>query len=245
MIIAPDATDEAIAIVAAKKNLRLLLAGGLPDAHAPGLVVKTVAGGLLAQSRDNAVVDEMQLNTVTKRAPSDAELADLRFAFRVAKHVKSNTIVYARERATVRFQSGAVTEIPISETAQYISEKGNPRNAKQAALVTLELPGLRRFRGLKFADTPGLESALEHNTPTALASWPAQRWVLPGMSPVDISSITSSSKRRIVHMARYASTSRSLGNFKADIQTLLSLIVCMAACLNALCTVLNRICAYC
>ena len=96
VIIAPDATDEAIKIVAAKKNLRLLLAGGLPDPRSSGWTVKSVAGGLLVQSRDNAVVDEMQLKTVTKRAPSEAELNDLRFAFRVAKHVKSNTIVYAK-----------------------------------------------------------------------------------------------------------------------------------------------------
>src|SRR4029077_1313273 len=101
VIIAPDASEEAIRIVAAKKNLRLLIAGGLPDPRASGLTVKSVAGGMLVQSRDNAVVDEMQLKTVTRRAPSKGELADLRFAFRVAKHVKSNTIVYAKDRATV------------------------------------------------------------------------------------------------------------------------------------------------
>ena len=74
VIIAPDATDEAIAIVAGEKNLRLLLAGGLPDPRAMGLTAKTVAGGLLVQSRDNAVVDDMTLKVVTKRAPTDAEL---------------------------------------------------------------------------------------------------------------------------------------------------------------------------
>ena len=78
VIIAPEATDEAVKIVAAKKNLRLLITGGLPDPRAMGLTVKSVAGGLLVQSRDNAVVDDMQLKTVTKRAPSEAELADLR-----------------------------------------------------------------------------------------------------------------------------------------------------------------------
>ena len=98
VIIAPDASDDAIAIVGAKKNLRLLMAGGLPDPRAKGLTAKTVAGGLLVQSRDNAVVDDIDLKPVTKRAPSNAELRDLRFAFRVAKHVKSNTIVYARIR---------------------------------------------------------------------------------------------------------------------------------------------------
>ena len=91
------ATEEAIAIVGAKKNLRLLIAGGLPDPRAKGLTAKTVAGGLLVQSRDNAVVDDMELKPVTKRAPTNAELRDLRFAFRVAKHVKSNTIVYAKD----------------------------------------------------------------------------------------------------------------------------------------------------
>jgi len=117
VIIAPEATDEAIRIVAAKKNLRLLVAGGLPDARAKGLTVKSVAGGLLVQSRDNGVVDEMQLRTVTKRAPSEAELADLRFAFRVAKHVKSNTIVYAKGRATVGIGAGQMSRVDAARIA--------------------------------------------------------------------------------------------------------------------------------
>jgi phosphoribosylaminoimidazolecarboxamide formyltransferase/IMP cyclohydrolase len=111
VIIAPDADDEAIRIVGAKKNLRLLLAGGLPDPREKGWLVKSVAGGLLVQSRDNATVDEMQLKTVTKRAPSEAELRDLRFAFRVAKHVKSNTIVYARDCATVGVGAGQMSRV--------------------------------------------------------------------------------------------------------------------------------------
>jgi phosphoribosylaminoimidazolecarboxamide formyltransferase/IMP cyclohydrolase len=117
VIIAPDASDEAIRIVAAKKNLRLLLAGGLPDPRAAGLTVKSVAGGLLVQSRDNAVVDEMQLRTVTKRAPTAAELDDLRFAFRVAKHVKSNTIVYAKDRATVGIGAGQMSRVDAARIA--------------------------------------------------------------------------------------------------------------------------------
>jgi phosphoribosylaminoimidazolecarboxamide formyltransferase/IMP cyclohydrolase len=117
VIIAPDASDEAIAIVAAKKNLRLLLAGGLPDPRAPGLTAKTVAGGLLVQSRDNAVVDDMTLKTVTKRAPTDAELRDLKFAFRVAKHVKSNTIVYAKDLATVGIGAGQMSRVDSARIA--------------------------------------------------------------------------------------------------------------------------------
>jgi phosphoribosylaminoimidazolecarboxamide formyltransferase/IMP cyclohydrolase len=111
VIIAPDATEEAIAIVGAKKNLRLLLAGSVPDPRASGLTVKSVAGGLLVQSRDNATVDEMQLKAVTRRAPTPAELDDLRFAFRVAKHVKSNTIVYAKDRATVGIGAGQMSRV--------------------------------------------------------------------------------------------------------------------------------------
>ena len=117
VIIAPDATEEAIAIVGAKKNLRLLLAAGLPDPRARGLTAKTVAGGLLVQSRDNAVVDDMELKPVTKRAPNNAELRDLRFAFRVAKHVKSNTIVYAKNSATVGIGAGQMSRVDAARIA--------------------------------------------------------------------------------------------------------------------------------
>jgi phosphoribosylaminoimidazolecarboxamide formyltransferase/IMP cyclohydrolase len=117
VIIAPNATEEAISIVGAKKNLRLLLAGGLPDLKASGLTVKSVAGGLLVQSRDNAVVDAMKLKTVTRRAPTEPELADLRFAFRVVKHVKSNTIVYAKDRATVGIGAGQMSRVDAARIA--------------------------------------------------------------------------------------------------------------------------------
>jgi len=117
VIIAPDASDEAIAIVGAKKNLRLLLADGLPDPRAAGLTMKTVAGGLLTQSRDNAVVDDMELKVVTARAPTNAERRDLAFAFRVAKHVKSNTIVYARDCATVGIGAGQMSRVDSARIA--------------------------------------------------------------------------------------------------------------------------------
>jgi phosphoribosylaminoimidazolecarboxamide formyltransferase / IMP cyclohydrolase len=117
VIIAPDATDEAIAVVGAKRNLRLLLAGGLPDPRGAGLAVKSLAGGLLVQSRDNAVVDDMELKVVTKRAPTNSELADLAFAFRVAKHVKSNTIVYAKDRATVGVGAGQMSRVDAARIA--------------------------------------------------------------------------------------------------------------------------------
>jgi phosphoribosylaminoimidazolecarboxamide formyltransferase / IMP cyclohydrolase len=119
VIIAPDATDEAAAIVAAKKNLRLLVTGGLPDPRARGLAVRTVAGGMLVQDRDAAVVDDMELKVVTKRQPTEAEMADLRFAFRVAKHVKSNAIVYARGGATVGIGAGQMSRVDSSRIAAW------------------------------------------------------------------------------------------------------------------------------
>jgi len=130
VIIAPDATADAIAIVGAKKNLRLLLAGSLPDPRAQGLAVKSVAGGLLVQSRDNAVVDDMTLKVVTKRAPTNAERTDLAFAFRVAKHVKSNTIVYAKDRATVGIGAGQMSRIDSARIAARKAEDA----AKEAKL---------------------------------------------------------------------------------------------------------------
>ncbi len=117
VIIAPGASDEARAIIAAKKNLRLLVTDGLPDPRAPGLAAKTVSGGLLVQSRDNGVVDDLDLKVVTKRAPSEAELADLKFAFRVAKHVKSNAIVYVKDGATVGVGAGQMSRVDSARIA--------------------------------------------------------------------------------------------------------------------------------
>jgi phosphoribosylaminoimidazolecarboxamide formyltransferase / IMP cyclohydrolase len=117
VIIAPNATAEAIGIVGSKKNLRLLLAGGVPDPRARGLTEKTVAGGLLVQSRDTAVIDDMDLKPVTKRVPGNTELSDLRFAFRVAKHVKSNAIVYAKDSATVGIGAGQTSRVDAARIA--------------------------------------------------------------------------------------------------------------------------------
>jgi phosphoribosylaminoimidazolecarboxamide formyltransferase/IMP cyclohydrolase len=117
VIVAPDADEEARAIVAAKKNLRLLVTGGLPDPRAAGLAFKTVAGGFLVQNRDAGVVDDLELKVVTKRAPTEAELADLHFAFRVAKHVKSNAIVYAKAGATVGIGAGQMSRVDSARIA--------------------------------------------------------------------------------------------------------------------------------
>jgi phosphoribosylaminoimidazolecarboxamide formyltransferase / IMP cyclohydrolase len=118
IIIAPEASDEAKAIVAEKKNLRLLLAGGLPDPKAEGLSFRSLSGGFLVQSRDNGIA-ESELRIVTKRKPSKSELADLIFAFTVAKHVKSNAIVYARDGATVGIGAGQMSRIDAARMAAW------------------------------------------------------------------------------------------------------------------------------
>ncbi|OYX12679.1 MAG: bifunctional phosphoribosylaminoimidazolecarboxamide formyltransferase/IMP cyclohydrolase [Rhizobiales bacterium 32-66-8] len=117
VIVAPDATEEAIALIAAKKNLRLLLTGALPDPRAHGLNIRTVAGGLLVQTRDNASVDDLELKVVTRREPTAQELTDMRFAFRVAKHVKSNTIIYAKDLATVGIGAGQMSRVDSARIA--------------------------------------------------------------------------------------------------------------------------------
>ena len=117
VIVAPDASEEAMRIVGNKKNLRLLLAGGLPDPRAKGIVFKSVAGGMLVQARDDASIDDIEPKIVTKRAPTARELTDLKFAFRVAKHVKSNAIVYAKDGATVGIGAGQMSRVDAARIA--------------------------------------------------------------------------------------------------------------------------------
>ncbi len=117
VIIAPDADADARKILSAKKNLRLLVAGGLPDPRAEGWTVRSVAGGLLVQTRDNARTDAGDLKIVTKRKPSAREIADMLFAFTVAKHVKSNTIVYARDGQTAGIGAGQMSRVDSARIA--------------------------------------------------------------------------------------------------------------------------------
>lgn len=117
VIIAPSASQEAIAIIAAKPNLRLLITGGTADPKAAGTNIKTVSGGLLAQSRDNANVDDVDLQIVTKRQPTNGEMADMKLAFKIAKHVKSNAIIYVKDGATVGIGAGQMSRIDSSRIA--------------------------------------------------------------------------------------------------------------------------------
>jgi phosphoribosylaminoimidazolecarboxamide formyltransferase/IMP cyclohydrolase len=106
VVVAPDADDDAKAIFARKKNLRLLLTGELPDPARPGQTLAVITGGLLVQDRDNGMVARDQLKCVTKRQPTEREIADCLFAWTIAKHVKSNAIVYARDGVTAGVGAG-------------------------------------------------------------------------------------------------------------------------------------------
>ena len=117
VIIAPEADEAALDWLSRKKNLRVLLTGGVPDPGAGGVMVKSVAGGFLAQSRDGGRVGLEDLRVVTQRAPSRAELRDLLFAFRVCKHVKSNAIVFAREGATTGIGAGQMSRVDSARIA--------------------------------------------------------------------------------------------------------------------------------
>ena len=119
VVIAPGADDDARSIFARKKNLRLLLTGGLPDPARPGLILKAITGGYLLQSRDNGRVGGDQLEVVTRRHPDERELADCLFAWTVAKHVKSNAIVYAREGATAGIGAGQMNRLESARIAAW------------------------------------------------------------------------------------------------------------------------------
>ncbi len=117
VVIAPDATEEALAALAARENVRVLLTGGTPDPTAAGPHVRSVAGGVLIQERDAGRVSDADLAIVTKRAPTAQERADMLFAWRVAKHVKSNAIVYAKDGVTAGVGAGQMSRVDAARIA--------------------------------------------------------------------------------------------------------------------------------
>ncbi|HET6182568.1 MAG TPA: bifunctional phosphoribosylaminoimidazolecarboxamide formyltransferase/IMP cyclohydrolase [Acetobacteraceae bacterium] len=157
IIIAPEADDAARAILARKRNLRLLLTGGLPDPAASGLSFRSVSGGFLAQTRDAGRIGPSDLKTVTRRAPTAAELADLLFAFRVCKHVKSNAIVYAKGGATVGIGAGQMSRVDSARIAAVKAADAARRAGESAPLTKGSVVASDAF--FPFAD--GLEAAIE------------------------------------------------------------------------------------
>jgi phosphoribosylaminoimidazolecarboxamide formyltransferase/IMP cyclohydrolase len=164
VVIAPDADPAAREALAAKPNLRLLLTGGLLGSPPGELRLRSVAGGLLVQERDVGVLDEDQLRVVTARPPTAAELADLRFAFTVCKHVKSNAIVFAKEGATLGIGAGQMSRLDSVKIAV----------AKASEAATLSEEASARLKGsvvasdafFPFAD--GLQAALEAGATAAI-----------------------------------------------------------------------------
>lgn len=156
VIVAPDADAEAIEVLSRKKNLRLLLTDGVPDPTAEGLAFRSVAGGFLAQTRDAGRVTEADLKVVTKRAPTAQEMKDLLFAFRVAKHVKSNAVIYVRNGATVGIGAGQMSRVDSARIAARKSEDAAKEAGEHEPLTVGSVAASDAF--FPFAD--GLESVV-------------------------------------------------------------------------------------
>ncbi|WP_430437629.1 bifunctional phosphoribosylaminoimidazolecarboxamide formyltransferase/IMP cyclohydrolase [Oceanibaculum nanhaiense] len=157
VIIAPDADDEAKELLAKKKNLRLLLTGGMPDPHAGGMTLRSLAGGYLLQTRDNGHIAAADLKVVTRRQPTEKEIADLLFAFTVCKHVKSNAIVYVKDGATVGIGAGQMSRVDSSRIAARKSQDAAEAAGETEALTRGSVVASDAF--FPFAD--GLLAAVE------------------------------------------------------------------------------------
>jgi phosphoribosylaminoimidazolecarboxamide formyltransferase/IMP cyclohydrolase len=156
VIIAPDADEAARSVLARKRNLRLLLTGGLPVPTAGGLTVRSLSGGFLAQTRDTGRIGAGDVKIVTRRPPTAMELTDLLFAFRVCKHVKSNAVVYAKAGATVGIGGGQPNRVDSARIAAWKAEQaartaGLPERLTQGSVVASDA-------FFPFAD--GLEAAV-------------------------------------------------------------------------------------
>jgi phosphoribosylaminoimidazolecarboxamide formyltransferase/IMP cyclohydrolase len=157
VVIAPDVTEEAAAVLVRRTTLRLLVTGGVPDPAAPGMSFRSVAGGILAQERDRLCVGREALKSVTRRAPSEAEIADLLFADKVVKHVKSNAIVFAHAGATVGTGAGQMNRVDsVRIAAMRAAEIGRAAGSMEAPTIGSVLASDAFF---PFAD--GVEAAIE------------------------------------------------------------------------------------
>lgn len=157
VIIAPAIADDALPILAKKNNVRVLVTGALPDPAARRATLRPVAGGLLVQDSDDGRITLADLKVVTKRAPTAQELADLLFAFRVAKHVKSNAIVYARDGATVGIGAGQMSRVDSCRIAAWKAGEA----AKAAQLPTSLAAGAVVASDAFFPFADGLLAAVE------------------------------------------------------------------------------------
>ncbi len=140
VVIAPEIDAAARAVLAERKNLRVLVTGALPDPRQPGLLMKSLAGGYLVQSRDTGRVDADKLKTVTQRTPSNAELSDLLLAFTIVKHVKSNAIVLVKGGMTVGIGGGQTSRVDaarqaVLKAAEMAQDAGEPASRARGAVL--------------------------------------------------------------------------------------------------------------
>ena len=157
VVIAPNVTEEAVAILRRRTAQRLIVTGGVPDPAAPGKDFRSVSGGILVQDRDRLSIGREALRSVTRRAPSEAEIADLLFADKVVKHVKSNAVVFARDRATVGIGAGQMNRVDAVKTAAArAAEIGQAAETPQPPTIGSVLASDAFF---PFAD--GVEAAIE------------------------------------------------------------------------------------
>lgn len=156
VVIAPGAHPEALEILSAKKNVRILLTEGMPDPREERMVFTSVSGGFLVQTCDNKVVEDMDLKVVTKRFPTEKEWVDLKFAYQVVKHVKSNAIVYVKDGATVGIGAGQMSRVDSSRIAAWKASEA-AKLAQQESLTVGSVVASDAF--FPFAD--GLLAAVE------------------------------------------------------------------------------------
>jgi phosphoribosylaminoimidazolecarboxamide formyltransferase/IMP cyclohydrolase len=164
VVIAPSVEPGALDILKKKTALRILAAGAMPDPAEGGMTIKSLAGGFLAQTRDAGRVSSNQLKTVTQRAPSQAEIADMLFAFTVAKHVKSNAIVFAKGGATVGVGAGQMSRVDSVRIAvQKAADAARAAGQKESAIKGSVVASDAFF---PFAD--GLEAAIAAGATAAI-----------------------------------------------------------------------------
>ena len=148
VIIAPSISKAALEITAAKQNVRVLECGALPaiDARAAQWDFKRVTGGLLVQDQDLGMIKDSDLKIVTKRAPTEAEIHDLIFAWKVAKYVKSNAIVYAKGRQTIGVGAGQMSRVNSARIAAIKAEHAGLQVAGAVMASDAFFPFQRRHR---------------------------------------------------------------------------------------------------
>jgi phosphoribosylaminoimidazolecarboxamide formyltransferase/IMP cyclohydrolase len=157
VVIAPGIDPAAAAVFARKGNLRLLITGGMPDPASPGVTFRSLAGGFLVQGRDNVVATPGGLKAVTKRAPTEAEIADLIFADTIAKHVKSNAIVFAKDGATIGIGAGQPSRVDSSKIA--VAKAADMQKAAKLAQSPVKGAVMASDAFFPFAD--GLEVGID------------------------------------------------------------------------------------